>query len=67
MEIKKFWTSKLFWLGVIQIAGAGIEFVFNLAPGASIGTLISGILTIIFRFMTNQPVTSVGRKKPAGK
>ena len=52
---KKFWQSKLFWLGVLQVTigvASGIEG--NLASGTPL--TISGILTIILRVVTKKKI-----------
>ena len=56
MEVKKWWHSKGFWLGVIAILTGVVEFIFGLPAGASVGTIILGIAQIIIRFLTNQPI-----------
>ena len=59
---KKFFESKLFWLGVIQIAigvlgllGPFLE-VGNFSPEAFV-PLVSGFLTIVLRFLTVEPIS----------
>jgi len=57
IEDKKFWRSKTFWLGVAIIIGGIAEYVSELPAGASFSTIAAGILGIIIRFLTNQPVS----------
>ena len=52
---KKFWQSKLFWLGVLQIAiGVAQSVEGDLANGTPL--TISGILTIILRVVTKKKI-----------
>ena len=53
---KPFYHSKLFYLGVLQLIISIISYVDS---SSTMGTamLLSGILTIILRFMTTGPVT----------
>ncbi len=54
---KKWYMSKLVWLGVLEIAVAIAEYVAGLPTGTTIAQGIAGILTIIFRLITNKAVT----------
>ena len=62
MVAKSFWKSKLFWLGVIEIA---IGVLALLGPFLEVGdfgaagfvALALGILTIVLRFLTKQPIS----------
>jgi len=56
MEIKKWWASKTVWLGVLIVAGGIAEYISGLPAGTSIATIFAGILTVIVRFLTNQPI-----------
>jgi hypothetical protein len=49
MITKKWYQSKLVWIGILQVVAAVIEFITNQPDGVAIGVLISGILTIILR------------------
>ncbi len=53
---KKFWTSKTFWLNVVIILGGITEYLAGLPVGVSAATVIAGVLGVIIRFLTNQPV-----------
>jgi len=55
-EIKKWWASKTFWLGVLIVLGGIAEFIAGLPAGASASTIAAGVLTVIVRFLTNQPI-----------
>jgi len=55
--MKKWWTSKQVWLGVIIVAGGIAEYFAGLPAGASIPTIISGCLTIVIRCLTNSAIT----------
>ena len=56
MVTKKWLKSKTLYLGLVAIAGGIVEFVFGLPPGASVSTIVGGILVIIFRFYTNTAI-----------
>ncbi len=64
MITKDFWKSKTFWLGILIILGGVIEFLNGLPAGASVGTIISGIITIVIRFYTNTAVAGTPGAKP---
>ncbi len=46
-------TSKTIWLGMIMLAGAVAEYLSGLPANATVAQAISGILTILVRFMTS--------------
>lgn len=54
--IKKWWMSKTFWLGVLMIVAAAIEYIAGLPAGTSAIQAVSGVLTIIIRFLTNTAI-----------
>ena len=56
MEIKKWWASKTVWLGVLIVAGGIAEYIGGLPAETSIPLMVAGILTIIVRFLTKQPI-----------
>lgn len=56
MESKNWWKSKLIWLGVLEIAIGVVNYVATLDPGTSASAVIAGVLTIIFRYVTKQPL-----------
>ena len=57
--MKPFWQSKTFWLNVIAISILIADYLFtNQIIPAEWGVLILGILNIINRFFTSQPVTT---------
>ena len=56
MEAKKWYLSKLVWLGVLEIAVGIAQYIAALPAGASVATVVAGCLTIIFRIVTNQPI-----------
>lgn len=58
MEVKHWYTSKLFWLGVLEIAGGIALYIEGLPVETSAITIVSGIITIIFRFVTK---TAIGK------
>jgi hypothetical protein len=59
--------SKAFWLGVAQVIGGVAELVTN-NPGAGIGFIIGGVLTIIVRAFTNTAIAGTpGSKVPGVK
>lgn len=53
---KKWWKSKTFWLGILMCVAAVAEYLAGLPVGASVVQMISGILTIVVRFVTSQPI-----------
>uniref|UniRef100_A0A6M3IGC6 Holin n=1 Tax=viral metagenome TaxID=1070528 RepID=A0A6M3IGC6_9ZZZZ len=55
---KKWYQSKALWLGILMVVAAGIEYINGLPVGTTILQAVSGILTIIIRFVTK---TSIGR------
>lgn len=57
MEAKKWFMSRMFWLGVATVVGGIAEFISELPTTASTLTVVGGLLTIILRFATNQPVS----------
>ena len=46
-------TSKTVWLGVLMVLGAIAEYLAGLPAGTSVAQAISGIFTIIIRFVTS--------------
>jgi len=64
MESKKWYQSKLVWLGILQTLIGSLGLVAELLQKAVIQPfdlvfLFSGILTIVIRvFFTNQPIAS---------
>lgn len=56
--MKPFWESKTFWLNVIAIAVLVADYLFtNQIIPAEIGVLVLGILNIVLRFLTSQPLS----------
>ncbi|MDP2728996.1 MAG: hypothetical protein Q8O55_00710 [Dehalococcoidales bacterium] len=63
--VKKNWyQSKQVWLGVVIVAGGIAEYIGGLPAGVSIPTAIAGCLSIIVRFLTNQPISGTPGAKP---
>ena len=54
--MKKWWTSKAVWLGVLIMAGGIAEYIAGLPAGVAVPTVIAGCISIIVRFLTNQPI-----------
>ena len=54
--MKKWYLSKTLWLGVLIVAGGIAEYIGGLPPGVSVPTIIAGALSIVVRFLTNQPI-----------
>ena len=54
---KKWYLSKLLWLGVLEIAVGVANYIATLDPGTSISVITAGVLTIVFRIITKQPIT----------
>lgn len=60
---KPWYKSKMFWLGIAQILGGMAEVVTTgLQTDEGLGFIITGVLTVIFRYVTNQPITFSGRE-----
>jgi len=55
--MKKWYLSKTFWMGVVAIAGGVVEYIYGLPAGVSAATIAVGIINIIIRFYTNQPIS----------
>ena len=54
-ETKEFWKSKLFWIGILQLAIAAASYAEgNVAQGLPI--TMTGLLTVITRFATTQAI-----------
>ncbi len=62
MESKKFYLSKLFWLGAIEITIGSLGLIGpfletgDFSP-AGIVAVVAGVLTIALRFVTDQPIS----------
>jgi hypothetical protein len=56
MITKKWWQSKIFWLGIAQILASIAEYIGGLPAGATIVQLVTGILTIVLRFFSNSAI-----------
>ena len=52
--MKKWYTSKAVWLGVLICLGGIAEYVAGLPAGVSISTIAAGAIGVIVRFLTNQ-------------
>ena len=57
IDWKKVITSKTIWLGVLMIVAALFEYAAGLPPGTTWVQGISGALTIVVRFLTNDSLT----------
>lgn len=61
MESKRWYTSKLVWMGVVECSISILqglsEFLAtgDLSPAAVVG-FVAGVMTIVLRFMTTQAV-----------
>ena len=62
--MKPWYQSKTVWLGVLQLAAAITLFVGNKLDGTPIWNpseivlLVNGIIMVILRWLTSQPITS---------
>ena len=65
--MKSFVKSKAFWLGVAMVVGAIAEYVNGLPVGVATAQLVSGILTIVVRFLTNTAVAGTPGAKAIKK
>ncbi len=67
MNVKPWYQSKLLWLSVMGIALGVVEFLEGLPPGASILTIIGGIIGVILRLVTNTAIAGTpAAKAPKG-
>ena len=62
MLTKTFYKSKLFWLGAIEIAIGALGLIGPFVEAGvftpvAFAVLLSGILTVALRFVTDQPIT----------
>jgi hypothetical protein len=60
---KSLFASKMFWLGLLQIASGTLELVGTEvlgSDGAGWAAVGSGVVTIVLRVVTKQPVTVKG-------
>lgn len=60
---KTIFTSKLFWLGFVQIGTGVLDLIkTNILESetAAWGAVASGIVTIVFRWFTHRPATLRG-------
>jgi len=55
--VKKWYTSKTLWLGVLMIATAVVEYIAGLPVGTTFLQGLSGVMTIVLRLVTNQGIT----------
>ena len=53
---KPWYRSKTIWLSILIVAGGIAEYISGLPAGVSISTTIAGVLGIVIRFLTSQPV-----------
>lgn len=49
-------TSKTVWLGVLMVIGAIIEYFAGLPAGTSTLQALSGVFTILVRFLTKDAI-----------
>ena len=61
MVTKAFYKSKLFWLGAIEIAIGGLALLgpfleAGVFTPVAFAVLLSGVLTVALRFVTDQPI-----------
>lgn len=61
---KGFWTSKTFWFNILAIvvAVAGQFGFVGFEPDAELIAVVVGIVNVLLRFLTKQPVTVNSRK-----
>ncbi len=56
VDVKAWFTSKTVWVAILTVAGGIVEYLVGLPIGVSIGTVLLGIINILLRFSTNQPI-----------
>jgi len=59
--IKPWWQSKLVWIGVIQMVIAAMQLftATDWADPLAMTIFVTGLLTIVSRWLTDEPITSV--------
>lgn len=62
---KDFWKSRMFWLGVLEIAGSIAAYFSTLPQGVSITGMITGVVTIVLRFLTTAPLNGTAAAEKA--
>ena len=55
VEVKPFWKSKTFWIGLMQVVIGVLTYIQGQLEAGSAITLF-GILQVVIRFMTKQPI-----------
>lgn len=60
---KSWWKSKAIWLSVLLVAGGIGEFLAGVPAGASISTIMAGVLNVIIRVLTTQPISGTPASK----
>lgn len=61
---KAWWQSKLFWFGVLQVVVGILELIATevlLSDGGGWAAVVSGVVTIVLRYVTKQPITFSGK------
>ena len=56
MKTKKWYLSRTIWLSVLIVVGGIAEYIAGLPAGVSASTTFAGIIYIIVRFLTTQPI-----------
>lgn len=54
--MKKWYMSKTMWAGIAMVVGGVAELMMDIPANASVGTIIAGVVMVVLRFVTNQPV-----------
>jgi len=54
MNNKKWYLSKLLWLGILEIIGGVAAYIGGVPAGTSIAAMIAGAVTVILRIITNK-------------
>ncbi len=57
MNSKPWYRSRTVWLGILMVLCSVAEYILGLPVGTSVTQAISGVLTIIIRTITNQPIS----------
>jgi len=53
---KPWYKSRTLWLGAIICLGGVAEYLNGVPAGASVSTIIAGVMTVIIRFLTKQSI-----------
>ncbi len=65
-KAKPFWLSKTFWVNIIAIIFMMVQYFTKWVADAGTQALILGVINLVLRLVTKQPVNWGGDKSGAG-